>query len=771
MLGIMKIGEKMNKYYFENKDKTQKILVEFYSEDIVRFCYGEKKSISDAIIMKASEVNIEKSGNLLKTKSLEIFVDENLCVEIYDKEGNLLSEDLEYNFHKEEKEKTKVENLVNIEDTLKSESKNKIYGAEHKRKHLWEKAYYGMGEKYGFINLLNRYTENWNTDVLGFTPAHQSMQRTYHTSIPFYIGLDEDKSYGIFYDTTYKTYFDFAKKTENISFKSEGDNLDYYFVYGPKISDVVEKYSKLTGTMKLPRKDFLGYQQCRWSYMDIEEVLFIAREMRKNKIPCDVIYLDINYMEDFKVFTFDSKRFREFKKMTEELHSMGFKLVVIIDPGVKVEKDYEIYEEGMEKDCFVKDEKGEVYVGKVWPGDSVFPDFMQEKVRIWWGELHKGLIEQGVDGIWNDMNEPSDMSTFSKTLPEECYHIDDQGKKRLHKEIHNIYAHYESKASYKALKNNQGTRPFLLTRAASAGTQRYTALWTGDNASLWEHLEGSIPMILNLGLSGFSYVGSDIGGFLDDADKELIVRWFQLGIFYPLCRNHSTLNSFYQEPWRFGEKNLEIIRNYISLRYELMDYIYNLFWESSLKGSPIMRPLFYHYQDENETFNINDQFLFGQDMMVAPIVRPKTETRLVYFPKGNWINYFTGKVYEGGKYHICQAKLNELLLFVREGAIVLKNEIRNYISSETLNKEIHLYYGQDNEKVFYFDDGISFNYKKGEFSKLNIKSSKSELLLEKINNNFGIGKIDLVIHKDSEKIIYENLIFDEENVCRISLVR
>lgn len=764
---------KKHLHIFENtENKGTKLFIQFYTDKIVRFYYGDdiKKSISDAVILESEEIQVSKINGKIISKYFDIDISENLLVTITDKKGTIISEDENLIFGKMENEKNKITGLDDINETLEGKINSKIYGIEHQKKSTWETGFYGMGEKYGFINLMNRYTENWNTDVLGFTPTHQAVQKAYHTSIPFYIGMDEKRAYGIFYDNSYKTYFDFKKKSEFLTFKADGGDLDYYFIFGEKISQVVENYSKLTGTLKLPRKDFLGYQQCRWSYNDTKEVLEVAENMKRNKIPCDVIYLDIDYMENYKVFTFDSIRFKEFKKMTQELRNKGFKLVVIIDPGVKVEKGYKIYEEGLKKDCFIKDENGSVYIGKVWPGDSVFPDFLNKKVRKWWGALHEELVISGVDGIWNDMNEASDFSTSTKTIPETAYQIDDRGEKRYQKETHNVYGHYEAISTYQGLKKAQGTRPFVLTRAASAGTQRYSALWTGDNSSIWEHMESSIPMLLNLGLSGYSYVGSDIGGFLDDGDKELFARWIQLGIFYPLCRNHSTLNSLQQEPWSFGIETLNIAKKYLKLRYSLINYIYNLFRESSIKGTPIMRPLFYHYQDDPNTHHLNDQFLFGEDFLVAPILRPGIKTRLIYLPEGTWINYFTGQVFEGQKYIIFEASLTELPLFIKKGSIIILNEAMNYIGEKEEKKEIHIYAGKPTEKEFYFDDGITFSYLEGAYTLIKVSVLENKIIITKIKDNYNVGKLDLFIHVNNSFQQIKEIEFDHNGVFSCEMV-
>ncbi|WDV47373.1 glycoside hydrolase family 31 protein [Clostridiaceae bacterium M8S5] len=728
------------------KDKQLKVTI--YNENIVRFNYGKKQSITDAVeLIPLKEVNYVVNDNKIELPNFIIELQEDLKVKITDIKGSILLEDefIKYNSKEVADERREFDyEIINKE-------KEKSYAIEVQKRHTWEKAFYGLGEKYGFINMLGRQTENWNTDVLGVSPVHTAVQKQYHTSIPFYIGMDEKRAYGIFYDTSYRNYLDFGMYQQGINFRADGGELDYYFIYGNDVKEVVKEYGTLTGKVKLPRKDFLGYQQCRWSYMNKEEALNLARSFREKSIPCDVVYLDIDYMKDYKVFTVDSDRFKEFKEMNQQLKEMGFKLVVIIDPGIKIEKGYNVYDEAIENEYLIKGENSEVYIGKVWPGDSVFPDFLREKVRDWWGELHKELINDGVSGIWNDMNEIADMSTETKTIPETAYHLDDEQNKHTQKEMHNLYGHYEAKATYEGLKKLQATRPFVLTRAASAGTQKYSALWTGDNSSLWEHLESSIPMLLNLGLSGYTYVGSDVGGFIGDGNGELLTRWSQLGVFYPLFRNHSCINTLHQEPWAFGDKYEKIVKKYIQMRYTLIDYIYNLFRLSSITGEPIMRPLFYHYQNDERTFNINDQFLFGEDILVAPIVRPKTNKRMVYLPEGKWYDYFTDEEYIGGNYIIKDAEIDQIPVFVKEGAIILKNKPMQYIGEKQDNYEIHVYQGKDNSKQFYFDDGISFEYEDGKYSEIEVKIDGKEVYVTKIKEDYRLGTFEVVVHGEKRK--------------------
>lgn len=726
----------------------------FYSDSIVRFSYTDEDKLPDStigVIGKPKQVKVELEKNNIKTKDLHIKINEDsLMVQIYDSKGN----------------------LINIDRNID------IKNIEVKKEILDEKGFYGVGEKYGWLNKKGTDTVNWNSDVLGNVPIHTTTVKEYHTAIPFYIGMNKDLAYGIYFDNTYRTYFDFGKKDDStVCFKADGGRIDYFFIYGPEVNQVVKGYSEITGTMPLPRKDFLGYQQCRWSYENRDELMTVAKKMRKENIPCDILYLDIDYMKDYKVFTVDSDKFDEFKKMNQKLKKMGYKLVVIIDPGVKREEGYNVYEEGLEKDYFIKDSNREVYIGEVWPGDSAFPDFLREDVRKWWGELHKELLENGVDGFWNDMNEPSDFSTETKTLPEDTVHTDDNGNSRTHKEIHNIYAMLEARGTYEGLKKlKPNTRPFVLTRAAFAGTQRYSALWTGDNSSIWEHLESSMAMFMNLGLSGYSFIGGDVGGFTHDSNGELLSRWTQLGAFTPFFRNHSAKGTINQEPWCFGEETLDITRKYIRLRYRFITYLYNLMKDSSDKGDPVLRPLFYHYQKDENTFNINDQFLFGENIMICPITRPKTNHRMVYLPKGKWYDYWTKETIDGGQYILKRGELDTLPIYIKAGAIIPMDKVTNYVGEENSTLEIHYYYGDKGKYKLYLDDGISFDYKEGKYTEIDfeIEPQKESIKLSKeiLHNGYNIPEIKVVVHGfiDDNKVTIEGKEINNNNNKKVSII-
>lgn len=702
----------------------------FYSDNIVRFAYSKDNKVPPstvAVVGKPVEAGGCFDNCRLQSGSFQIEVDrEMLTVNIFDREGRLLSEDVRVNLEKP--------------------------GVEKKK--LVETGFYGNGEKYTWLNQLGSATVNYNSDVLYHNPIHHPQVQAMHTAIPFYIGASPEYAYGIYFDNSYRTEFDFAKSDSMlISFQAAGGHLDYYFIYGPSVAEVVSAYALLTGTPPLPRRKYLGFHQSRYSYQTQEELLRVAVELRRHDIPCDVLYLDIDHTEAYKVFTFNHKHFKDFKKIISKLKEMDFAVVVIVNPGVKVEKGYRVYEEGKENGYFVKTPSGKNYQGEVWPKPAVFPDFLRSEVRYWWGEFHRELLACGVDGIWNDMNEPANFTEKSGTLPDEAVHIDDNGEYISHAKVHNIYGLMQTMATREALERLQPEkRPFVLTRAAFAGSQRYAALWTGDNSSVWEHLESSVPMILNLGLSGYSFVGADVGGYRGDCSGELLVRWTQLGAFIPYFRNHSEIGTARQEPWEFSSEYFDIMRGYIRLRYNFLTYIYNLMRESTLTGAPAVRPLFYHFGDDPETYQINDQFLLGEGLMVCPVLRPGANHRMVYLPRGSWFDYWTDQRLTGERYLAVEAPLSKLPLFVRAGTILPVDEHtpspKNRMEQTALI--MHCYAGKDGFYRLFIDDGTSLNYRSGEYSELEFRliddPVQPTVEISKVKEDFPLPEIKSRIH-------------------------
>ena len=493
-------------------------------------------------------------------------------------------------------------------------------------------SYFGLGDKSNNLNLKGKRFENWVTDSYAYGKETDPIYK----AIPFYTGLYNKKAYGIFFDNTFRTFFDFAQERRYVtSFWAQGGEMNYYFIYGPKMVDVVKNYTELTGKPKLPPLWALGFHQCKWSYYPESKVKEITSTFRKLQIPCDAIYLDIDYMDGFRCFTWNKDYFPDPKRMVKELADEGFKTVAIIDPGIKIDADYQIFEEGLANDYFCKRADGPYAKGKVWPGECYFPDFTKPEVRKWWAGLFKELIgEIGVRGVWNDMNEPAIMEVPNKTFPHDVRHDYDDNP-CSHRKAHNIYGMQMARATYHGVKKfAHPKRPFVITRAAYSGTQRYTSTWTGDNIANWEHLWIANVQVQRLATSGFSFAGSDIGGFAEQPQGELFTRWIQLGAFHPFFRVHSSGDHGEQEPWTFGEDITNIVRKFIELRYQLLPYLYPAFWEYTERGIPLIKSLVMYDQEDVNTHYRIDEFIFGNSILVCPVLEPNAKGRRMFIPRG-----------------------------------------------------------------------------------------------------------------------------------------
>ena len=584
--------------------------------------------------------------------------------------------------------------------------------------------FYGFGERTGLLDKLSEVQTNWTTDALDYGSLTDQM----YQAIPFFIALRPQLAYGIFFNTTFWSRFDIGAEQPGVwRMETRENQLDYYIIYGPEPKQILSTYTELTGRMPLPPKWALGYHQCRWSYESEEVVRELAQEFRKRRIPCDVIHLDIDYMRGYRVFTWSPKRFSDPAKLIGDLKQDGFKVVTIIDPGVKYEPeaDYHVYDQGLKNDYFVRKADGALFHGYVWPDKAVFPDFMRTDVRSWWGDLHLSLTDIGVAGIWNDMNEPAISDRpFGDPGGKIWFPLDaPQGDITTHAETHNLYGLMMAKACYEGLeKHRPNERSFVLTRSGFAGVQRYSSVWMGDNQSLWDHLEMSLPMLCNMGLSGVAFVGCDVGGFAGNATAELFARWMQQAILYPLMRGHSAMSTARHEPWVFGEKVENICREYINLRYQLLPYIYTLFWQAATTGAPILRPLVYDYPNDSKTYTLSDQVLLGESLMAAPIHRPGVEYRAVYLPEGIWYDWWSGERFEGSTHILAHAPIERMPLYVRAGAIIPMAPIMQYVEERSPQPPEHRGATGDltlriwpgvGEWTLYEDDGNSFEYKAG----------------------------------------------------------
>lgn len=681
------------------------VTVQFYTESIIRVTMNPKQNPvlnhSKAVVVKPQSVTVKEESTekelFLKSSEVNLHIQKTpFRITVTDQVGRVLvSEDKHGMAYRENGEVIAFKQM-------------------HEQDH-----FYGFGEKSGHLDKRGEKLEMWNTDV--YAP-HNPETNALYESIPYFMTLRKGKAHGIFFDNTYRTFFDMKSSEEYYSFSAEGGQLDYYVMAGPHPKTVLEQYTYLTGRMPLPPKWSLGYHQSRYSYETEAEVRELAKNFIEKDIPIDVIHLDIHYMNGYRVFTFDKERFPNPEKLIADLKEMGIRVVPIVDPGVKKDSEYPIYQEGVLEDNFCKYIEGDIYYGEVWPGISAFPDFTEEKVRKWWGEKHTFYTNLGIEGIWNDMNEPA-VFNESKTMDVDVMHRND-GNPTTHRELHNVYGLLMGQATYEGMKENlNGKRPFLLTRAGYAGVQRYGSVWTGDNRSFWEHLQMSLPMVMNLGLSGVAFTGPDVGGFAHDTNAELLTRWTQVGAFTPFFRNHSSIGFRYQEPWQFGEKYESIMRKYIKMRYEWMPQLYSLFYQASKQGLPVMRPLLMEYPDDVKTYNLNDQFMLGDNVIMAPILNPSVTDRAVYLPDGDWVEYTTGESFEGEKVHLVHAELEDLPIFVRKGSLLMLGEWNSNKQKETKTLSMKVFASEKEESyrfTFYDDNGETFDYDNGDYLKLDL---------------------------------------------------
>jgi alpha-glucosidase len=584
----------------------------------------------------------------------------------------------------------------------------------------------GLGEKTGNLNRAGKAYTNWNTDYFGYGISDDPL----YMSIPFYIGIHGKNAYGIFFDNTHKSIFNFgASNNRFIYYSAEDGDIDYYFIHDEAVSGIISAYSLLTGKMEIPPLWALGFQQCRYSYYPESEVITLADTFRNKQMPADVIYLDIHHMEKYKVFTFDGEKFPDPENMIRKLKEKGFKVVVIMDPGIKTDLEYSPYTEGLHKNVFVKYPDGEVYEGQVWPGWCAFPDFTHPETRKWWAEKMAFYTELGVDGYWTDMNEPASWGQFTPNLIEFSY----EGEHVSHRKARNIYGMQMARSAQEgSLNQNPEKRSFVLTRAGFAGIQRYAAAWTGDNVASEEHMLAGIRLVNSLGISGVPFAGYDVGGFAGEATKSLFARWMSIATFAPLYRAHSMINSSDAEPWSFGEEVEEISRNYMKLRYRLLPLLYSYFYKSQLDGLPVAESLAISYAFDDKIYETTyqNEYLFCGSLLIAPIESTK-EIMKVYLPEGEWFYLFNDRKYQGNQEIYVDCPLNYLPVFVKAGAMIpLQEDILNTVQVPAPTLHLHVYaYSEGSDFTFYEDDGSSYEYKAGAFYKRKIRyDAKAETL-------------------------------------------
>lgn len=755
-------------------DNDTTLRLHFLTEEIIRFRYSVKGyflndfsyAIDPAFKSDKPQYKVKelKRKIVVSTSRLQIEIEKSqLLVNIYDHEGQLLSAD-EKGFHWEDDLHHGGEIVKMSKFAQKSE------------------AFYGLGDKTSDQNIRGKRFVNWGTDEFGYKGDTDPLYKNINLIYSFH----RNKASAIFFDNSFRTHFDLAcERKEIMSYWADGGEMNYYFIGGEDLKGVAENYALLTGRPEMPALWALGYQQSKWSYYPESRVREICNTMRKERIPCDAIYLDIDYMDGFRCFTWNNTHFPEPKRMVAELKEEGFKTVAIIDPGIKIDPEYEIFQQGLEGDYFCKRTDGPYVQGKVWPGECYFPDFTNPEVRSWWAGLFEELISDiGLAGIWNDMNEPAIFEVPTKTFPLDVRH-DYDGNPCSHRKAHNIYGMQMTQATADGVKKFAGNkRPLIITRSGYAGMQRFTSTWTGDNLATWEHLYLAHLQALRLSISGVSYCGSDIGGFIDQPDGELFVRWMQLAIFHPFFRTHSSGDHGDQEPWSFGKKYLNLTRSVIELRYKLLPYLYTCFYQYHKNGTPMLRPIVFEEQsNEKQIVNNNQEGFLGDHVLYSPVFEKGAKYKELSFPEGQWYDYFNNKLIEGNTTQKVKAGLDKIPMFVRAGAIIPQFPVMQYVGEQEIETVyLRAYHKRGSVKSeFYIDDFDGHQYKEGAFrhSKF-IQESGSDFMnisqtyVDSYNPKFqyflvqiiGLSANELSIEVDGEYLQYYRVL--DDNIIEIA---
>jgi len=604
----------------------------------------------------------------------------------------------------------------------------------------------GLGEKTGPLDRTGSAYQNWNSDAYGYHSGSDPL----YCSTPFYIGIHHAITYGIYFDNSHKSFFNFgASNNRFASFSADAGEMNYYFIYGTSVGEIIKQYTHLTGRMEMPPLWSLGYQQCRYSYYPDTEVLTLARTFREKNIPADVIVLDIHYMDKYKIFSWDQKNFPDPKEMINKLSKQGFHVVVMCDPGIKVEPGYDAYDDGVKKEVFIKYPDGENYQGQVWPGWCHFPDFTNPATREWWASKFKDYVDLGIDGFWNDMNE---IATWGHSLPENL-EFDFEGNKATARRGRNLYGFQMARATYEGTKKLlNGKRPFNLTRSGFSGVQRYAAVWTGDNVSYDEHMLLGVRLVNSMGLTGIAFAGYDAGGFVGDANTKLFSRWISIASLSPFFRAHTMINTRDSEPWSYGEEAEQVCRNYIKFRYQLLPYIYSLFYEASQTGMPIQRSLAINYTHDPRVYNglYHNQYLFGPGILVAPVESNK-ELLKVFLPRGEWYDLYTGKLFAGDQEIIVESPIHKLPVFIKAGSVLPMQQATLHTGVKQEEWILHIYCGKEScEFLYYTDDGQTFEYQAGKSLKrlIQYQAPENKVIIQAEEGSYktGFKTLKMVLH-------------------------
>lgn len=555
-------------------------------------------------------------------------------------------------------------------------------------------------------------------------------------SIPFMLAQKPGSTAGVFWLNSADTYIDIAKQPArtNTHWISENGVMDVYLFLGEKPQDVIHSYAKITGTAALPPLFAVGYHQCRWNYNSQRDLLDVNKLFDEHEIPVDTLWLDIEFTDNKKHFTWDYSIFPEPLDMMGKLAETNRKLVLVLDPHFKAVSNFEFYEEIVKDEYAIRDEKGEIYKGHCWPGLSVWIDSMNPEAKQYWASLY-GMDRRLAKGatnfhVWNDMNEPSIFSGSESTAPKGLLHF----KGWEHRDIHNLYGHEVLDGTRRGMmqRYSHQQRPFILARSFFAGSQKLGATWTGDNQATWEYLQIATPMILTHGIAGMPFIGADVGGFFKNPEPDLLVRWYQAGTFYPFFRAHAHIDSRRREPYLIEPPFNETINDAIMLRYQLLPTFYNAFHESYKSLAPIMRPLFYIFPENELSYEIDDAFFIGDWLLAKPVVtKDAKEIDVPLFGSGLYYDYFTGEAFEAPQNIKIPVNMGTIPLYVRGGGIVPRKD-RPRRSAELMIRDpytllVALNEFEEARGYLYVDDGVSYDYQNGAYLEVNFKFENGHL--------------------------------------------
>ena len=595
----------------------------------------------------------------------------------------------------------------------------------------------GTGERSLPLNLRNKSVSLWNHDADG---SYEEGVDPLYINVPIILDIKNESCYSVFFNNSSKATFDIcSKEKDTLRTEFMGGMLDYTMSFG-SLKDISRQMSNILGKPLLPPKWALGYHQSRYSYNSQAEAEEVFNKFQEMGLPLSAIHLDINYMDEFRVFTIDKEKFPDLKGLSEKMGQNGVKLVAILDPGVKSDKNFSIYNEGVNGSHFIRDPEGKIIKGPVWPGNAAFPDFSDERTREWWAKKYTFFKENGITGVWHDMNEPAIFVIWGdNSLPLMALQ-----KEGFHYLVHNKYGLQMSMSGYNGMSMIMDERPFILSRSGWAGIQKFAFVWTGDTASSWKVLKQTVSTILNLGLSGIPFSGVDIGGFSGNPSEELFLRWFELGSLLPLFRNHSAKGTKRREPWIFSKAGQEIIKKYLKMRYMLIPYFLSVSYESHTHGFPFVRPIYMEFPD----LYIEEAFMIGGSLLAVPVLKRGLKQLQINLPEGKWYYFWDDTICEGVV--DVNVGLGDLPLFVRQGSI---------IPLERKGREFHVYPGNLERFVFYDDD-----------SKKNPTFIKVEFRMKEVNGSFtvdwnyegslydGNTELKFVIHKKgTEEIVTRKL--------------